>query len=159
MSESLAATWRTGVAALASRLPLQRQASETRGGGEGRGGGGHRRERKRLVALALRPAEMRAQHNAATNTLQVLDRRQRLLEASCVGDGASGFVLQGGMTAMPVSSQQNGGRGEGGRGHLREVEIDAHKHALACQRAVRHVGEGGLRSAALSGVGWGWGPG
>ena len=95
MSESLAAIWRTGGAALASRLPLQRQASETRGGGEG---GGHRRERESLVALALRPAEMRAQHNAATNALQVLDRRQRLLEASCVSDGASGFVLpQGGI--------------------------------------------------------------
>ena len=93
MSESLAAIWRTGGAALASRLPLQRQASETQGGG-----GGHRRERESLVALALRPAEMRAQHNAATNALQVLDRRQRLLEASCVSDGASGFVLpQGGI--------------------------------------------------------------
>ena len=43
--------------------------------------------------------------------------------------------------------------GGGGQGHLRDVEIDAHKHALACQRAVRHVGEGGLRSAALGG--WG----
>ena len=37
-----------------------------------------------------------------------------------------------------------------------DVEIDTHEHALASQRAVRHVGEGGLRSAAeWGGVGWG----
>mgnify|MGYP001257122716 CR=1 FL=1 len=42
------------------------------------------------------------------------------------------------------------------RGHLRDVEIDTHEHALASQRAVRHVGEGGLRSAAeWGGVGCG----
>jgi len=69
---------------------------------------GHGLERKFRDTLAVRPAEMRHEHDARALLEGKLDRGQGRDNALVVGDGAGGLVL-------------------------RDVEIDAHEHALAGQ--------------------------
>ncbi len=69
---------------------------------------GHGLERKLRNSLAIGPAEMRHQHDARAFPEGKLDRGQSRNNALVIGDGAGDLVL-------------------------RNIEIDAHKHALAGQ--------------------------